>query len=156
MADVAFNRPKKMFPAGELDWDATPGIRCLILSTALSTPSADLVFLADLLDGVNWIEMSVAAGTTNYDRQDLLGRVVIQDDVNDRAILDADNVVFPSLGPASGGQTGRVIVTYLRVGVDDSTPEDDLLIYYHDIVDTQVNGANYPVEWSASGLSSHG
>ena len=148
MADVVFNRFKANIADGTIDWDTTTGIRVLLLSTAVATPDPDLDFVADLVDGSNNIELS----TTNYGRQDVASRTVAIDDTNNRSVLDAADNVWTALGPASGGPTVRGALVYLRVGADDSTPADDPLIAYFDLVDTQVNSGNFTVQWAAAGL----
>lgn len=148
MADVVFNRAKALLANGGIDWDTTAGIRVLLLSTAVATPDPDLDFVSELVDGAANIEVV----TNNYARQDVASRTVTQDDANNRAVLDAADNVWAALGPASGGPTVRGAVVYLRVGADDSTPADDPLIAYFDLVDTQVNSGNFTVQWAAAGL----
>lgn len=86
--------------------------------------------------------------TTNYTRQVLTGEVITLDDTNDRVLLDADDVVWTALGPATGGPVVSAGITFRQTGSDATAP----LWIYSDGADTQVNGGNFTYAWPATGL----
>lgn len=105
------------------------------------TPNRDADFVSDIV--ANEI------ATTNYARQVLTGEVITLDDANDRVLLDADNAVFPSLGPASGGPTVGSAFVYRNTGADGTSP----LWMWMDATPTDVNGSDFTYQWAAVGLA---
>jgi hypothetical protein len=87
--------------------------------------------------------------TTNYAREVLTGEVITLDDTNDRVLLDADDVVWTALGPASGGPVVAAGITFRSTGVDGTSP----LWIFSDGADTQVNGGDFTYAWPATGLA---
>ncbi len=114
--------------------------RCLLVGTGY-TPNRDHDFIADL--GANEIS------TTGYARQTLTGEVITLDDANDRVLLDADDAVYPSLGPASGGPSVLAAIPFRHTGVDATAP----LWFYMNGATTTVNGSNFTYQWAATGLA---
>jgi len=86
--------------------------------------------------------------TTNYARQSLANKVVTIDDVNNRVLLDADDVTWIALGPGAGGPVVSSGVVFRNTGVAATSP----LWFYMDGAATQVNGGNFTYQWAATGL----
>jgi hypothetical protein len=102
MAEVAYNRGKTRLTNGSTN-AATSDLRMLLIAGA-SLPAGwsnpDLNTVADLA--------AVSGVTIHTERIALASLTVTQDDTNDRANLDAANVVFA----ASVGNTARAAVIY--------------------------------------------
>lgn len=145
MADVIYNIAKKSFADGNLDWDDNTIVVMLLSSDSTYTPDADHKFVSDVMSN-GGVELS----GSGYSRKVLTNCVVIQDDSLDRVILDADDVVWTSIN--AGTATAALI--YKRVGNDDSTPNDDILIAYIDSggFPISTNGGDLFIKWNAEGI----
>lgn len=134
-----FNRGKfaLLSGGGGVNW-ASADIRALLVTSAYSF-NADSNFVADIVAS----ELS----TTNYARQSVANRTVTEDDTNDRVSLDADNVTFANLGPASGGPVIGGIALFVHTGADATAT----LIAFIPFTQ-QVNGSNVVVAWHADGV----
>jgi hypothetical protein len=66
-----------------------------------------------------------------------------------RGVIDADDVVFPSLTVVSVGG----LIIYKQVGGDDTTPSGDPLLFYYDFTPFVANGNSFKFEFSSQGLS---
>lgn len=75
----------------------------------------------------------------------LANKSVTQDNTNDRALFDADDVLFSSLGPLSPNTPSHAILK------NDTpvTPLDPLVCYVL-LGTTPTNGGNYTLQWSSS------
>lgn len=119
---MLFNQFEKLQATADLDW-ANDTIRVLLVrSTSTYAFDPDHDFLNDFT-GNGGVEISVAS----YARQSLAGKTVNQDLTNDRMYYDANDVVF---GALESGQTVKGVLIYRQVGGDDTTPNDDDLLYY--------------------------
>lgn len=135
MANV-YNNAKTLFMnSNTLDLDAGGDTYRVLLLKSSETYDPDDVYVSDLANEIT--------GTT---RQDLGGRVVAQDDTNDRADFSGNNVTFPTV-PAT--QTIGSAVIYKFVTNDS----DSILVAYFDLDDTAADGSNVQVRWD-SGASS--
>jgi hypothetical protein len=120
--------------------------KCLLLDTSTSYS-----FDRDADDYVSDLPTGAEPGDASYSRQPVTGLGVSEDDANDRAVLDADDVVFPSLSTSNDIQT---VVVYRQVGGDDSTPGDDpiVTVFDDDSADSNAdlpkatNGQDFTVE----------
>lgn len=146
MASIVTNKAKALLANGTLDW-VNDTIRVALLKTAgAASPDAD--FVADAIDGTNNVEVT----TAGYARQDLATRTVTEDDTGDVATLDAADNTWTAVG--DGTESAVMAVVYKRVGVDDTTPADDPVLAFVDFADTVLNGGDFTVRWSASGVIS--
>lgn len=68
---------------------------------------------------------------------------VTQDNTNDRALWDAGDVTWSSLGALSPATPSHAIIY-------NDTPAGDPLVAYMEIGSTATNGGNYTIQWSAS------
>lgn len=98
--------------------------KCLLLDT-----TAGYTFDVDADEYVADLPTGSEPGDASYSRQALTGVTPSVDDANDRAVLDADDVVFPSL---STGDDIETVVIYRQVGGDDGTPGDDPIVTVFD------------------------
>lgn len=94
--------------------------------------------------GVSSTEYGTANGYTAGGKV-LAGNSVTQDNTNDRALFDANDVTWTSLGPLSPATPSHAIIW-------NNTPTSpaDPLIAYVEIGVTATNGGNYTLAWSSS------
>ena len=94
--------------------------------------------------GVSSTEYGTAAGYTAGGKT-LANKSVTQDNTNDRALFDADDVTWTSLGPLSPATPSHGIIWN-----DTPTSPADPLVSYVLLGTTATNGGNYTVQWSSS------
>lgn len=124
--ETVYNRFKFRSASGLTDWDSGDPRMLLLESTAAGAYDPDLNSVADLLAVGSVAEMIA----TNYARVALTGESVTEDDTNNRANLDANDVVFTNLGvPAGTDGSAVAAVVYDEGGGTDATR---WLISYHD------------------------
>lgn len=80
-----------------------------------------------------------AGGTT------LTGQDVTKDTGNDRAVFDADDVTFLSLGPLTPNPPGHAILR-------DSSVSGEMLICGWELGATMTNGGNYTLAFGLDGI----
>jgi len=136
VANGVYNRAKYLLLDGALDLPTTADLRVLLVKSTYT-------FDADH----NFIDPGVTTGSqeisvAGYARQPLTGEVIVEDDANDFAYLDADDPVFASL---VAGQTVGGAILY-KYNVADTAAE---LIAFYDLADTATNGGNITVQWAA-------
>jgi hypothetical protein len=88
----------------------------------------------------------VSGGT--YARVSITGRSASLDLGGNRALLRANNPLFPALS----GVTPAGLVIYRQVGGSDVTPGDDPLVCFTQFVPTPATGLNYLVEFDSDGI----
>jgi len=93
--------------------------------------------------------------TTNYTggfggsgRKTLASKTISANDTNDRVELDAADVVWTALGPASGGPTLAAAVICKEVTNDAASP----MFCYQDFTDTAVNGGDVTLQFASGGF----
>lgn len=128
-----------MFDSGSGNIWGTMDARCGLLATTY-TPNRDQDFVSDLV--------ADELVTTGYARVTLTGEVLTLDDANDRVLNDADDALFPTLGPASGGPSVLAAFVFRNTGADATSP----LWFYMNGTTTAVNGSNFTYQWAATGL----
>jgi len=147
MTDL-YNAALVALTEANIDW-RNDTIRVALLSDSVAyTPSIDSEqYVADVLDGGTTAQEFTGSG---YSRQTLTGVSISQDNTDDEAVVDADDVTFPTVD----GDTVQGVLVYQQVGADDSTPGDDRLIGYYDGNDypKAANGSDFVVEWSTEGV----
>lgn len=134
MPSIAFNVAKGAFTDGTLDWDDN-NLEVLLLSSATAI-DPDLATLTAVLGEGGNTEVT----TTNYSRETLANASVTVDNANNRAVLDADDVTWNSIGDGSESAVGAVIF----VGT--------LPVCFVDFTNTVLNGGDFTVQWSANGI----
>ena len=75
----------------------------------------------------------------------LANQTITQDDSNDRALLDADDLTFSSLGALSPATPSHAILWN-----DTQTSPADPLICYVELGTTATNGGNYTLAWDTT------
>lgn len=118
----------------------TADMRILLVGTGYAL-NRDHDFVSDVV--------AQEISTTNYARQALTGEVITLDDTNDRVLLDADDVLWTALGPATSGPVVAAGVIYRNTGADGTSP----LWTFSDGTDTQVNGGNFTYQWPTTGVT---
>lgn len=93
---------------------------------------------------VSATEYTTASGYTAGGKT-LANKSVTQDNTNDRALWDADDPTWASLGPLSPATPSHAIIW----NDTPSSPADPLLDYVV-LGTTATNGGNYTLQWSAS------
>lgn len=93
---------------------------------------------------VSATEYGTASGYTAGGKT-LANKSVTQDNTNDRALFDADDVTWTSLGALSPATPSHAILWN-----DTPTSPADPLISYVLLGTTATNGGNYTIQWSGS------
>lgn len=94
--------------------------------------------------GVSSTEYGTASGYTAGGKT-LANQTVTQDNTNDRALFDADDVTWTSLGALSPATPSDAIIWN-----DTPTAPADPLICYMELGTTATNGGDYTLQWSSS------
>lgn len=140
MADAAYNRGKFLIGNSSLNW-ATDDIRVLLLDNADPyTFSPDHNFVADLTPATNEL-----AGT-GYVRKVLGSKAVTENDTNDRAELDAADVVWTGLNAG----TAKAAVVFRQVTTD---ADSELLFYMDSGFPFTSNGGDLTWQVNAAGIA---
>lgn len=124
--------------------DATAAtLRIMLVNTppASAGAAADLNFVSDVV-------ANELAGV-GYARKTLATVTVTEDDVNDRAVLDADD---PSTYAAINAGTIAGAWIYRRVGGGD-VDANDILWMFLDTADLVTNGGDVTLAFASTGLS---
>lgn len=116
-------------------------IRVMLLNNSW-TPDPDLDFVSQVLP----YEIT----NTGYTRKTVTNVTITADFQGNLAKIDLDDVPFGAIAP--GAIIGKAIY-YKRVGPDDSTPSDDILICYQGVPDVPTNGGTITLSISTSGLA---
>lgn len=113
----------------------------LLDSPALATKDVNFVseISADELTGTGY-----AAGFGGAGRKTLANKTFVEDDTNDRAVFDADDVVYPGID-AGSAQMAAVIKEITNDGAS-------LVLGFVDITDRMTNGGDLTINWAATGL----
>lgn len=146
------NHAKQQYLRGNIDWE-NDTIKVALLANSISF-SLDIdadEFVDDVLNGTDAEEFDTAGGT-GYSRQ-TAAPTTSQDDTDDEGVADAPDVTFSSLDNA----TIQGVLVYKQVGTDDSTPGDDIILYYLDDSDISdlpkvTNGGDISIQWAAEGI----
>lgn len=135
-----YTHAKVLLAQDRLRWSVgTEVFRALLVGAGYVYNSAHR-YVSDVLSA------EVSGGT--YARVDVTGRVVNADYLGDRALLDADNVVFPALS----GVLPAGLIIYRRVGTNDATPGDDPLVCHLGFGLTTTTGQPFMIEFHADGV----
>jgi len=94
--------------------------------------------------GVSSTEYGTASGYTAGGKT-LANKSVTQDNTNDRALFDADDVTWTSLGALTPATPSHGIIWN-----DTPTSPADPLVVYVLLGTTATNGGNYTMQWSSS------
>jgi len=137
MADVYFNSARQAIAAGNILL-LTDTLKVLLVKSGY-TVNADHDTVSQITPGTNEISVS------GYARQTLANKSVTEDDTNDRAIFDADDVVFTSL---VAGETVVAAILFKDTGSDATSK----MIGYYDVTDTPTNGGTITISWASTGL----
>jgi len=128
MSNLIFTKGLEQVQKNDCDWE-TGTIR-MLLERDTSGYSPDI--RDDYLDAFTsggGVEISVAS----YARRTLTNCSVVVNKADDQIEFHCSNIAFGSL---EAGQVVKSMMVYLQVGGDDSTPEDDVLLFY---IDTDFN-----------------
>jgi len=137
--DITFyNNAKVFLQDGTIDLDTDT------IKVALVTGYSQDIDAHDFWDDVSGSEISA----TNYSAggATLANSDVTVDTGNDRAVWDADNVTWSSLGAPSGS------ISHAIGYKDTGTPSTSPLIFAMEIA-TDSNGGDYTIAWNGTGIS---
>ena len=137
MANVVFNRAKARFADGTFDWDSGSQDFGVLLVNASFTnpPDPDL----DLVDDITPGTTECAGGT--YVRKLLASRVVVQDDTNNLAQLNAAALTWTALTVTGNTVRGAIVYRRTTQGVDDNAT-DQLVCFIDANPDRVTNGGD--------------
>lgn len=119
---------KERLARGELIWQ-THDIRVLLV---MSNTTADTDQDAGTLSAITTLDECDGSG---YARVALAGEAVVRDDANNRAELDCNDFVFPTLGAGTRSNVGLVVFRFV-----DGTAANDQPIAYIDSGGFPFNG----------------
>lgn len=143
MASKVYNAAKDALTSGGIDWDSDD-IRVLLVATntTADTENDGKVHLSDITT------MDECNGPS-YARQALANKTDTTDDVNDRAVMDADDIIGWLLGASmTRAVQGAVIYKYV-----DGVAAHDLLIAYIDFSATLPTDAQqFDLNWDSAGI----
>ncbi|MEO1527991.1 MAG: hypothetical protein AAFX06_21375 [Planctomycetota bacterium] len=105
----------------------------------------DLTSIADILANGNTEE----ADFTNYGRQTLSALSQLQDQANDKTLVDANDVVFASAGGATNNNLTDAVIFHTPTGVTDDSGRIPILQ-----LDTVVttDGNNLTIQFASGGF----
>lgn len=135
---IAFNDLKEQLALGTHDWSTDA------LTLTLHTSYTPDIDTHQVWTDVSATEYGTGSGYT-AGGQTLDNASVTQDNTNDRALLDADDETWASLGPLTPATPGHAILW-------NNTPASptDPLICYIELGSTATNGGNYTISFSSS------
>lgn len=137
MSSFVYRSHKVRMADGSFAGWTTADLRALLVTDAY-TPDQDAhAFVSD----VDTTESS-SAGRTAVENP------VIRTEAGGVVELDLDDPYFVNVAV---GETASGAILYVRVGADDSTPEDDHLVAFIDGDDIPTNGSDVQVQISADG-----
>jgi hypothetical protein len=132
MANGVYNRGLFEIASAAADLDGAD-LRVLLVNSGYVFSKAHNVVNDVLANEIS------AAG---YARQTLANKTVVEDDTNNRAYLDADDPVFPSM---AAGQTIGGAVVFRHTGDDATAP----LILFIDVADVATAGTAFTLTFAA-------
>lgn len=138
MANVYNNAKTLFFGSNTLDLDAGGDTYKVLLLKSSESYDPDDEFVSELAN-------EVSGG--GYARQTFAGRVVTQDDTDDRAEASGNNSVFPTVAT---GQTIGAAVIFKDLGGADSA---NILVSFHNLTNTPATGENVTVKWDGGSSS---
>lgn len=136
MSNLIYNKAKKGFVDGTIDWDGDT-IKVMLVGETY-TPDKDHNFVSEVV--------STELSGTGYERKSLENKTVVQDDVNDVAKVDADDITWESIQAG----TAKGMVVYKQ----GSSDTDSILIAYIDEGGFPVvsNGGDLIMEFHSNGI----
>jgi hypothetical protein len=139
MAETVYNVAKTRIATGATDLDTHTLKMLLLKTTAAGAFNPDLDSVTELLAVGGVVECDF----TGYVRKTLTSVTATQDDVNNRANIDAVNVTWD---PAGGATNNTPVAAVIYHDVD-GTDANSRLISYHDtnFGTTATNGSPYTV-----------
>lgn len=150
MADLFFtNGKKKIIDHNDADTInlLSDTIQAMLVSSAYVGAAGD-GFVSFGAGDPAGSEISVAGYTSGFagtGRKTLGGKTITVDNVNQRAVFQANNVVWTALG--AGATIGAVII-YARRGSDALSP----LIAKMSITPQATNGTDVTAQWNTNGI----
>jgi hypothetical protein len=131
VASDVYTNAKFLLAKGTLGWIDTAEVFRALLVSSTYTYNAAHVSVADVL--------AFEVSGNNYSRIDVTNRAAAIDVSGDRALLDADDLVFEEVDVT--GLVGGVII-YKRFGMDDSTPLSDPLVCFLSVTPVSLSGGD--------------
>lgn len=146
------NATKRKYLQGEIDYENDTFYALLLNDTTTFSPNADTYeFVSDILaDGEEYSD-------TNYQRVQVTGLQVTQDDSSNEVRWSADDMLWEDLG-SQVGQTIQTVVVFRNTSggpTDDDNLSDVIRIMddsEEDELPIATNGSNIVIEWDPSGI----
>ena len=146
MADLIYDKWKSQILAGNDVWTTATVKALLVDNTTAYVPAQAHNTLADAKAASPALtELS----TTGYTARGtaLSGKALTRDDANSRIKIQASNVVWANLGPASSGPTIRAVLLYIDTGTDATS---ELIAYLDSGGLLATNSGQVTINWSAT------
>jgi len=138
MANIVYNSFKKKIADGSIDLDSDT-IKVMLVTSAYLPDVDNHDFKDDITNEVSGTGYTAGG-------QALANKAVIQDNSGDKAIFDADDLIW-----TNSTITARGAVIYKDTGVASTSP----LICYIDFgSDKSSYGGDFKIEWSSQGILS--
>lgn len=137
MANVVYNAGKKYLLNGAVDCD-TDTLKVMLVTSSY-TPDQDAhAFRSDVTNEVSGTGYTTGGAA-------LTNKSVTQDNTNNKAYLDADDLVW-----TTATITARGAVIYKARG--GAATADELLCYIDFTTDKTSTAANFTIQWAATGI----
>lgn len=146
MADLIFDHFKAQILAGADVWTTSTVKALLVDNVTAYVPAQSHNFLSDAKAASPALtELS----TTGYTARGmaLASKALSRDDANSRIKVQAANVVWSALGPASSGPTIRAVLLYIDTGTDSTS---ELIAYIDSGGLLATNGGQVTINWNAT------
>lgn len=142
MASGVYNNAKSEFILGNIPWELATIKVMLVGPEYVFDPDDDFIsqIVAHEVSGTGY-----TGGFGGSGRKTLASKTVTINDSLDRAVIDADDVLWTSLNV--GTVAAAVIVK------ENTFDGDSLLISYMDFNDLITNGGDFSLVWSTSGIA---
>jgi hypothetical protein len=135
MASFFYNKAKKLFLDGTLDWDSQTFKAMLVTSAYTANPDHDFISSASAaeLSGTGY-----AGGFAGSGRKTLTTKTVTESDADDRAYIDCDDVTWTAIN--AGTIAGMIIVREV------ATDANSYLVAYLELTAAQpTNGGDVTI-----------
>lgn len=148
MANVVMNQLKKGLADGSID--LVNDVLKFMLCNTTYVPGADDTFIDDgsVDDAASGeiVATNYTGGFAGAGRKTVAGKVVTQDNVNDRAELDFTDPSWTALGGAANDTVAWAVLVK-----EVTTDADSLVLIAYDVTNTATNGSDFTLTVDAEG-----
>lgn len=141
MASFIYNKAKKLFLDGTLNWPSSTFKAMLVTTSYASNPDHDFVSSASAaeLSGTGY-----AGGFAGSGRKTIAGKAVNESDSDDRAYIDCDDIAWTGINAGT-------IHAVLLIHEVTSNADSQLIAYLELTADQPTNGGDVTIVIPANG-----